>query len=765
MASRKTLLYYGALLHDVGKVLHRVGDAQMPSAQLGAEFIARELADAHGCGDLGALRSIADQVRYHSASELEAAALEADSLAYVTCFANSVSAGADDDDEAAESQSGAPDRSARLSKIFNRLNGHDDANVIEHEGYASIRDALRNELLHVGVSAQGVSSLLGALETTLGAVPASLGSEGLRDVSLYDHAKTTAGIASCVYEYLNDHGVCDYREALFGDGETWDPHAAPMFLLYSCDMSGIQDFIYNISGDGALRQLRARSMYLELLLEHIVDELLARLSLSRANLLYTGGGHAYLLLPNTEETKGKLRGFSDELTAWFVGQYRNDLYVASAWVPCCADDLANRGEDKGRYPRLHQSLSMKLSEAKAARYDAATIRKLNFSAEAPFDHSRECSECHRSDLHLDDDNKCTLCAALGRISKALVDKDVFVVSRHDANAAADARHGELILPFGCCLSMLSHGSYHPRQGQAVRVYAKNGADAEGCHATRIWMGDYAADTYGEGIAAYARQGTSLAGGRGINRLGVLRADVDDLGATFASGLPDALASISRTSALSRSLSYFFKARVNEVLQRSSYQAQIIYSGGDDLFIVGNWSDVIYAAVDIRRALDEFTGNGSLTISAGVGMFGDTYPIARMAVETGMLEDAAKSYSDVGANATKNAIALWSPDLVFGWDEFIGVVEPRMREIGRLFAENEKGSAFIYRLIGLLRTYDSAASAPRLAYLLARSFEGDREHGNRAGKQFYAWAQDPKERRRLIAALEWHVFSIREGIEQ
>ena len=46
------------------------------------------------------------------------------------------------------------------------------------------------------------------------------------------------------------------------------------FLLLSMDMSGIQDFIYNISGSKALKSLRSRSFYLEIMLEVIVDQLL-----------------------------------------------------------------------------------------------------------------------------------------------------------------------------------------------------------------------------------------------------------------------------------------------------------------------------------------------------------------------------------------------------------------------------------------------------------------------------------------------------------
>lgn len=755
MASKKTLLYYGSLLHDVGKVVYRAGYPEEAScSELGHEFICRKIAALNSCfaGENG--RMIAEQIRYHNCADLaEAVGLSDDSLAYVTCFANAVAAGMDCGDEDVYGESTS---TVKLRKIFNVINGHRDENVVENRGYESIRESLTDGLSHLEISSVEVNTLLGLLESSIGSIPASTNKMGLIDVSLYDHVKATAGIAACVYEFLREHGTTNYRKALFGDSQA---SVIPMFLLYSCDMSGIQDFIYNISGDGALKQLRARSMYLELLLEHIVDELLERLGLNRTNLLYAGGGHAYLLLPNTAETESALLQFGDELTTWFVDQYRNDLYVASAWTPCSADDLSNRGEDKTRYPAIYQRLSRELSEAKASRYDAATLRSLNFDDEGAFDHGRECSECHRSDLRLDEDNRCTLCAALGRISKSLVDKDVFVVEHYDSKDGY-SRSDTLALPFDCRLRMIAHEGYQSRRREVRRIYVKNDVAAVK-DATRIWMGDYTADTQGEGIAAYAEQGITLLPGKGVPRLGVLRADIDDLGATFVSGLPSDKVSITRTATLSRALSRFFKSEINSILQEGRYQVQIIYSGGDDLFIVGNWCDVMYASVDIRKAFDTFTGNGSLTLSAGLGMFDSTYPIARMAAETGLLEDKAKMHPSDGRSKVKNAICLWAPVYVFDWDEFIEIVVPRMNEVREMFESNSKGSALIYRLIALLRSYDPLASAPHLAYLLARSFEDDQKRGGEICKQLYAWAQDKKERLCLVTALEWYVYSMRE----
>ena len=215
------------------------------------------------------------------------------------------------------------------------------------------------------------------------------------------------------------------------------------------------------------------------------------------------------------------------------------------------------------------------------------------------------------------------------------------------------------------------------------------------------------------------------------------------------------------------MEYFLKHKINNILAAGSYRLQVIYSGGDDLFVVGNWSDVIHAAIDIRQAFDEFTGNGSITLSAGVGMFAPKFPIARMASETGNLEDAAKGHRSKDAKKIeKNAIALWTDDAVFGWGEF-GEVSRRRELLANAFSGSDKGTAFIYRIIELLRNYDDAVSAPRLAYLLARSFEGDSKKEDIAGqdgafaKTIYEWSADKNERKKVICALEWYVCGSRE----
>ena len=198
------------------------------------------------------------------------------------------------------------------------------------------------------------------------------------DISFFDHSKTTAAIASCLYYYLaNDN----YREKLFVNEKQFNEEQA--FLLYSYDISGIQSYIYTIRGSKALKSLRARSLYLELLLENIVDELLAKIGLSRCNLIYTGGGHAYILLPNTEKVKNEIEEFDTELKAWFLDQSDISLYIAGGYAECSSKELA---EDIGK---VYERVGRAVSKRKSQRYTANDMKAMN--AKYTYE-ERECKE-------------------------------------------------------------------------------------------------------------------------------------------------------------------------------------------------------------------------------------------------------------------------------------------------------------------------------------------------------------------------------------
>jgi CRISPR-associated protein Csm1 len=135
---------------------------------------------------------------------------------------------------------------------------------------ASWRDSQRDPVEHV-------DALLELLMDFQWCLPASTRAEELPDVSLFEHGKGVAAIASALYQF--QQGKANLLDDLGHDEEC-------KFLLCGCDISGIQNFIYQISSKGAYRHLKGRSFYIQLLAEVVARELLAAQRLTGTNLLY-----------------------------------------------------------------------------------------------------------------------------------------------------------------------------------------------------------------------------------------------------------------------------------------------------------------------------------------------------------------------------------------------------------------------------------------------------------------------------------------------
>ena len=185
-----------------------------------------------------------------------------------------------------------------MAAISEKINcPRDTKNYNPAADYNRIIADLNEDLSGINFQGEYINSLLELCEAYLSYIPSSTYRGEVADISLFDHSKITAALAACMALYLDSQQRSDYRTELLTNRHNF--YGEKAFCLFSCDISGIQQFIYTISSKGALKGLRSRSFYLELLLENLADEILGACSLYRTNLLYTGGGHAYILLPNT----------------------------------------------------------------------------------------------------------------------------------------------------------------------------------------------------------------------------------------------------------------------------------------------------------------------------------------------------------------------------------------------------------------------------------------------------------------------------------
>ena len=631
-----------------------------------------------------------------------------------------------------------------------------DPVVMNETFYRQVIQNITDNLKGISWDEEYINSLLSVLEANLSYIPSSTAKKELTDISLYDHVKMTAAIASCVEQYLEEQQEKDYKKCLFTEAQ--ESYKKEMFLLYSMDVSGIQNFIYTVGEKGALKGLRARSFYLEIMMEHMVDELLEKLFLSRANLIYTGGGHCYMLLSNTQKTRNVIEQYEKETNQWLMDHFDTALYVACGYATATANALRNVPE--GSYSELYLQISKMISTKKSHRYTADMIRSLNRKQK---EGERECKVCRRVTKLVDD--KCSTCNALEKMSGNILDEKYFTVLCENIPDALPLP-GEKYLVADTESRLLKHMN----QDTYVRAYTKNSIYTGKHITTKLWVGDY---TTKNTFTDFAKQA------EGVKRIAVLRADVDNLGTTFVYGFQrenrdDRYVTLSRTATLSRQLSLFFKCYINQILKNgepdifgkeTGRNVTIVYSGGDDVFLVGAWNDVIAAFMDLREALERFT-QGTLHISGGIGIYHEKYPLNVMAKEVEELETAAKEVDG------KNAITVFDDTQTYCWNEFLqNVTDEKIRALDNYFKQtDEHGMAFLYHLMELLRRNSEKINFARYVYLLSRMEPDENKPLQRKAyrefsKKMYEWSKKPKDRRELITAIYLYVYLHRKEKEE
>ena len=656
-----------------------------------------------------------------------------------------------------------------LQSIFNVLNGNDGKMVYQGKRLDERKDGINYPVTQIEndqseyrkTVTNNINAVLDdisladlwfgrfceVLENDLTYMPGSLLDP---DISLFDQAKLCAAFALCMS---------------FAGSEKND-----QFILYSMDFSGIQDFIYTIQSKGALKTLRARSFYLEILMENAIDDILDDIGVCRLNVLYAGGGHSYMILPNDESVISKLEAYNQTLNDWLVDTFDISLFVGHGYQSCNANTLRNIPE--GSYSELFRSVSRCISAHKAKRYSASQILRMNNRQKE--DYTRECNVCHRIG-NLNDKNECSICSAIRLFSNDILYNNYFVVDNDPVG---------IPLPGN---KYLNGYKSSPEGAETKRSYRKRKSDYDGSYG--LWIGDYTSGRTLEEMADDAKTKGC------IDRIGIIRADVDNLGSTISMGFDKTVGgNIMRTIALSRQLTLFFKSHINHILSNPKFDlgknasdsgrnASICYSGGDDMFVVGEWDDIIGFAIDISNAFDKFT-QGTLSISAGIGIYDSKYPISRIAIETEDLEDYSKKLPGKRAvtllddgkrrNVTDDDGHAFSvPDGTYTWTEFEqSVMGDKFGELTGFFCKSKsRGMNFMYRLLDLVRNQDERINFARFVYVLSRLEPGPDSPPEEKTlyKQFAGkmteWINNTNDRRQLKTAMTLYSYLTRNEEEK
>jgi CRISPR-associated protein Csm1 len=529
-----------------------------------------------------------------------------------------------------------------------------------------------------------LEALLDALQRYAWCAPApQYGADS--DVSLYDHARITAALAVCLADPANT--------------------ASETALLLGGDLSGVQDWLYTLGSSGAAKSLRGRSFYLQLLTEVIAFKVLDELGLPLTNLIYAGGGNFYVLAPVSAAL-----GFdklSQQIGAALLDIHDGELYLSMASTSIRADEFV-MGAIGAAWNRVNQSLGRQKRQRFANLGSARMAETIGAPLNQGGKPDKVCSVCQRENpkgkpwpADKDDNSvrKCGLCRSLERLGGQLPHASHIIVSRLTESTASihsidDWQDGVHALGYHveAVDGNVATADRHPQS-----VYARIGRTQPRPDRSLDSQVSYAYDDlphtffYRPLVNIVPRKGEEIAtfdqlceNAQGIDRWGVLRMDVDDLGLLFRDGFGQR-ATLTRTTQLSFALRLFFEGHLNAIGQRFNAASHgydpeqagaeggkdkvyAMYSGGDDLFIVGAWDALPHLAHAVHGEFQRYVAeNPHLTLSGGISLVVDGFPLYQAARQAGRAEKRAKDFERPNGGHDKDALAFLGQ--VFGWEQY------------------------------------------------------------------------------------------------
>ena len=609
--------------------------------------------------------------------------------------------------------------------------------VAETVDYAPLWEDFMGEVHHLDVRTLEAFSdtMLYLLEKYTSRIPST--TIHLPDVSLFEHLKSTAAFALAIYDYCTANDITDIG-AMDGDP----------FLLIGGDVSGIQKFIYNIISKGAAKNLKGRSFYLQLLVDTIVAHFVKETKLYAGNVVYASGGSFYILAPNTKEVRDKADAIEIQIARALFKEHGLQLSLVTDTIAFGERQIFAGKVTEDNIGSLWKGLVDKLGKKKGAKLGPILLEKFDSLFEAERVDSKEGRDAITMDelgtqrKKLDDGTMVNLSTYLQiELGKCLKSTKYQIISS-EALTYFNADHSIQPLGLGIYHYFISdkelkeHENKLRNSADNVKVVYFNNEEFTKTRLARgvnnsygfVWYGgnDYPKNN-GEPKSFNELCGDDDAdGGKpSLVRLGILRMDVDNLGRIFKQGFHPEKRTFSRYSTLSRSLDFFFKGYLNKIWsgkEAFKNNTQIVYSGGDDLFIVGKWVDVIAFGAEIRTAFKRWTcDNPELTLSGGVAAVSAKFPLLKAAAFAEDFEKAAKAHAY--GKVEKNALAFLNMlqdagdevFFAFNWDTEFPVVLELKNRIGKMIDDEELASGFTSDMLNLMAQADFRITGQRKYY--------------------------------------------------
>ncbi len=401
-------------------------------------------------------------------------------------------------------------------------------------------------------------------------------------ISLYNHLVSTAAIARCMIEY--NTVIPEGKQKIGGENE-------PRYLIISGDISGIQNFIFKMRFPAQARKnsasrLRGKSFYLELLSNAIVSEILFKLNLDITNVFSFAAGNFKIIAPNTEEAKKHLQEIKQKIEEYLFSQFGLDLGLALVWTEVSKRELTD-------YTLLERKVSNDLELAKNRKKRSLLFEDENnlvitdktlefFEKKETPTNKKKCVVCEALVEVNNEESLCENCKLHEKIGKKLPKTNVIIITRKKVNKDITDNFVMPILDFNFIFVENNHSKVLQELKDTTSVAFFSSytelVDKQNINNFGIRFLNFQ-------ISMPKHKGSLVSfdhlteASFGIKRLGILKADVDNLGTIFKAGLsPEKESSdtkerktISKLRDLSMRLELFFGYYTTIIAKRPQFR--------------------------------------------------------------------------------------------------------------------------------------------------------------------------------------------------
>ena len=429
-------------------------------------------------------------------------------------------------------------------------------------------------------------------------------------------------------------------------------------LAVLCAFSGVREYVLQSTlGPGALDRVRARSFeagaYRRMVARRIQQDLVPEL-----RTVYSVPGRFLLAGPARGTAEPILTSFQRNLDEWALRQLRGDLQVHLVAARCEDQCLPVNALEDRLALRCLRPLEGALLQG--AYWNAGAFWNPSIAAGQD-----RCAACSATDtLH---EGVCLAC---------LEDQELGRLLRDASSAGWAAESGALVSIPGLGLALGDSGDLDLSQGEWALFRHLQTAELE----------DLAEKSPGR-----------------RKLLACLAVDADATGEAFAQCKGDP----QNTGELSRRIGDFFSRHAGQMIESRFPGLCLIWSGGDDLLVVGPWNQALEFAIQLRRDFDAHTAS-EMTFSAGLALAAPGAPLRSAALQAQELLQRARTRSAEG-----NSVALSGK--VISWDE-AGRVAERTMQVARWLKEGRISGGVLRNAVLLQRLGAAGQDGWQLRYL-------------------------------------------------